>query len=181
MKRKYGNHASWKRIIRREYAQTYIDSPIFTGHVTLLKIIEVEEPLVVRYLGKEICIADKDYLWLQHFPANENFSVTTVFHPNGDIVQWYIDICFQIGVDDELSWMDDLYLDIVILPGGDVIHLDEDELEEARSIEAITNEQYQLAWNVFTRINRLIEDDNFPLFRAAYEHKRSLIQNLNKL
>jgi uncharacterized protein len=95
-------------------------------------------------------------LWLQHFPVNEHFSLSTVFIPKGEIVQWYIDICFEIGVINGVPWMDDLYLDIVILPEGDVIHLDKDELEEALSNGAITNEQYKLAWNVFTRINRLI-------------------------
>jgi uncharacterized protein len=180
MKRKYGNHATWKRIIEKEYAQTYIDSIIFTGHVTLLHIKEVVEPRFVRYREKEICIAAKGYLWLQHFPIDEHFSVSTVFNPKGEIVQWYIDICFEIGVNNGVPWMDDLYLDIVILPEGDVIHLDKDELEEALLSGEITKEQYKLAWNVFNRINRLIEEDKFSLLSVAHEHKRSLQQKLEK-
>ncbi|MGR3764256.1 DUF402 domain-containing protein [Rossellomorea sp. NS-SX7] len=181
MKRKYGNHATWKRIIKKEYAQTYIDSTSFKGHVTLLHILDVAEPLIVRYRGKEICLADKGYFWLQHFPVNENFSLTTVFNPHGDIVQWYIDICFEIGIDNEVPWMDDLYLDIVKLPEGEVIHLDEDELDEAFAIGDITIEQYTLAWKVFSEINRLIEDGTFCLFALSSEHKHSLQQKLKPI
>ncbi|WP_240620311.1 DUF402 domain-containing protein [Peribacillus acanthi] len=35
-------------------------------------------------------------MWLQQFPWGKNHSVTTMLDANGDIVQWYIDICFSM-------------------------------------------------------------------------------------
>ncbi|MCA1053729.1 DUF402 domain-containing protein [Rossellomorea aquimaris] len=178
MKRKYGNYPNWKRVLRREYAKTYIDQCSFKGYVTLLNMKEVAEPLMVNYGGKEICIADNGYSWLQHFPEHQSFSLSTIFNEHGEIMQWYIDICFEIGVEDGVPWMDDLYLDIVILPGGEVIHLDIDELEDALTDSIITEKQYELAWEEFNRINRLIDRGEFHLVKLAHVHKQMLEQIL---
>lgn len=99
-KRKYGNRADWKRVEKRKYAQTYLKIKEFKGHITLLNIVKVTEPLITRYGEKEICIVDNGYMWLQHFPLGKYHSVTTMFDDNGNVVQWYIDICLENGVED---------------------------------------------------------------------------------
>lgn len=53
----------------------------------------------------------------------------------------YIDICYEIGIE---NW-DDLFLDIVALPTGEVIQQDEDELEEALESGSIYHKMYDLA------------------------------------
>ena len=95
LKRKYGDRSEWKRVLKREYAQSYVDSTVFKGYITLLHTIKVIKPLTVIYGEEKICIVDNGYMWLQQFPLDENHSVTTMFDANGEIVQWYIDICLQ--------------------------------------------------------------------------------------
>ena len=76
------------------------------------------------------------------------------------LVQYYIDVTKRVKkIDDRgLPYFDDLYLDVVLLPNGEVYVLDEDELEDAYKIGDVTKEEYELAWNttkwIITRRNR---------------------------
>lgn len=158
LKRKYGDRTDWKRILKRKYAQTFLDTKEFKGYLTLLHIIKVTESLSIRYGKSEICIVDDDYMWLQQFPLEKKHSVTTMFDANGEIVQWYIDICLKNGLDRNIPWMDDLFLDIVLLPSGEVIQKDDDELEEAYLNGIIDKSLYNLAWDEANNLTRLINN-----------------------
>lgn len=180
MLRKYGNRSDWKRVIQREYTQQYIETKDFTGYITLLKLIKVTEPLWVQYGKKRICIVDNNYMWLQHFPVGKNYSVTTMFDANGEIVQWYIDICYKIGMENNIPWMDDLILDIVVLPAGEIIQLDEEELEEAFESGSITQEMYDLARREATKITKGIKEKQFILLDFSKSHKEMLERHLQE-
>ncbi|WP_313770624.1 DUF402 domain-containing protein [Bacillus sp. S/N-304-OC-R1] len=147
LKRKYGDRSEWKRILKRKYAQSFLDTKEFKGYITLLRTIKVTEPLTVSYGENEICIVDDGYMWLQQFPLEKKHSVTTMFDVKGNIVQWYIDICMENGLDRNIPWMDDLFLDIVLLPSGEVIQKDADELEGAFINGIIDESLYNLAWD----------------------------------
>jgi uncharacterized protein len=178
MKRKYGNRSDWKRVIKRKYSQSYLETNRFKGYITLLNIMEVTEPLWVRYGDKKVCIVDNGYMWLQQFPLDKHHSVTTMFDEKGDIVQWYIDICFKNSVEDRIPWMDDLYLDLVLLPTGEVIIKDTNELEEALEKGLIDKPLYDLAWNELNYLKRLVREDNFDLIKLSCLHKDSLLDQL---
>lgn len=181
LKRKYGDRSNWKRILEREYAQSYLETENFKGYITLLKIVKVAEPLYATYYGKSICIADDGYFWLQHFPNEKHHSVTTMFDAEGHIVQWYIDICAINGVTaDNVPWMDDLFLDIVVLPTGEVVQKDITELEEALLGDIIDKDLYNLAWEESARLNDFIENGNFTLLKLSEDHKEFLIKMLQK-
>lgn len=178
LKRKYGDRSDWKRVLKREYAQSYVDSKVIKGYITLLHIIKVTEPLTVSYGGEKICIVDNGYMWLQQFPLDEHHSVTTMFDANGEIVQWYIDICLQNGIENDISWMDDLYLDIVVLPSGKVIVKDADELEDALSKGIIDKYLYDIAWNEVNKLKSLINKGEFELLSLSVHHKDTLLNIL---
>lgn len=178
LKRKYGDRSDWKRVTERKYAQSYIDSTEFKGYLTLLNTVKVAEPISVRYGEKDVCIVDDGYLWLQQFPLKKNYSVTTMFDSNGNIVQWYIDICKENGFENNVPWMDDLFLDIVVLPSGEIIEKDADELEDAFSKGIINQGLYDLAWDEMRKIKGLIVGKNFELLRLSSNHKDILVKNL---
>ncbi|MFI8685760.1 DUF402 domain-containing protein [Rossellomorea sp. NPDC077527] len=178
LKRKYGNRADWKRVNQRKYAQTTLNTKEFHGYITLLNTMKVNEPLIARYGDKEICIVDNGYMWLQQFPVGKHHSVTTMFDANGEVVQWYIDICLENGVEDDVPWMDDLYLDVVVLPSGEVYLLDEDELEQAYTKGMISDNLYDLAMNESREIMKQIQNDEFMLLKLAPEHRRMLENEL---
>lgn len=153
-----------------------IDDGSFTGDVTLLTMNKVSEPAIFEYPNRKVCVVDDGYSWLQHFPENEHFSLTTVFDEMGNIVQWYIDICLANGNENGRPWMDDLFLDIVHLPSGDIIQKDAEELEAALSEGIITEELYRVAWDEANRITLLLEQDRFELIKKTKDHRLLLLE-----
>ena len=178
LKRKFGNRHDWQRITQRRYAQEFVDTDDFKGHITLIDMVKVMEPLTIWLGEKEICIVDDGYMWLQQFPVGINHMVTTIFDGEGNIVKWYIDICLEYGMEKGIPIIDDLFLDIVVLPTGDIYLLDEDELEEALATGVINQGLYDLAWAETKRLMKLIEKDQFDLFDLANLHKKTLEKSL---
>ncbi|GAM14878.1 DUF402 domain-containing protein [Mesobacillus selenatarsenatis] len=178
LKRKYGDRADWTRVVKREFIQDFFDEDGFKGHVTMLKVIKITEPLHAQYGDKKVCIIDEGYTWLQHFPKGARHSVTTMFNVAGEIVQWYIDICYQNGIDNDRPWMDDLFLDIIILPAGEVFHKDADELELALSCGVIDDELYYIAVSEADAIKKQIEGNQLNLLHLTKVHKECLEQRL---
>jgi hypothetical protein len=179
MKRKFSDRANWRRILKKNYACFPMDDPQFRGFVTLYRIQELRDPLWKEYNGRRMCLADKGYLWMQHFPKGEHFVVTTMFDPAGNVVQWYIDICKTQGLtDQQVPWFDDLYLDIVTLPTGEVLLLDEDELEEALDDGVITQKDSDLAQRTANRLLEWIRSKTFPYFDMSIRHRKLLLDKL---
>ncbi|MGD6795997.1 DUF402 domain-containing protein [Metabacillus indicus] len=178
LKRKYGDYRDWKRVIQKRFASAIICSKEFIGHVTLIEIVQVTEPLIKKYGETSVCIADNGCKWLQYFPKNKNFSLTVMFDSCGKVTQWYIDICKEIGAEKNVPWIDDLFIDIVVLPSGEVFQLDTDELEEALKQGVIDQQLYELAWYEAHRITKRIQNNEFPLLNLVNEHKFLLEQKL---
>lgn len=178
LKRKYGDRLDWKRISQRRFAQSFFDTKEFKGYITLLHTIFVTNPLFVNYGDKEVCIVDNGYMWLQQFPSDKNHSVTTMFDAEGNVVQWYIDICLCNGTENGRPWMDDLFLDIIMLPSGEIIIKDADELEEALSTGVINQQLYDLAWNETKNLKSLISTGEFDLVKLSSQHKDALTEFL---
>jgi predicted RNA-binding protein associated with RNAse of E/G family len=148
MKRKYIDKEDWPRILEKRFKYTYINNEEFNGYVSIVYIDKVKEPLNVNMNGKEFCLADEGYIWLQHVPLNSNYAVTTMYNSNKEVVQWYFDVTKGNGVSENgRVFFDDLYLDVVVTPASEVILFDEDELEEALESNIITKEDYDLAYN----------------------------------
>jgi predicted RNA-binding protein associated with RNAse of E/G family len=176
VKRKSADGSWVKRITARRFAVTALDTPDFTGCVTLLCIDDVREPLSVRCCGADVTIIDRGYSWLQHFPAGAAHTLTTMFDTQGRVVQWYIDVCKQHGIGaDGIPWYDDLYLDLVIDPSGKTELLDADELEEALRYGVISRQDYKLAWSEANRLVERIRTHSFPLLRLSEAHRSLLL------
>lgn len=128
-----------------------------------------------------MCIVDDGYMWLQKFPTEKNHSVTTMFDNKGNVVQWYIDICFKNREEGGFAWMDDLYLDIIVLPTGEVIQQDANELEEPLLNGSIDKELYDLAWKEANNLMGLINNGEFKLIDLSIEYRELLVHTLKRL
>ncbi|MCQ6560182.1 DUF402 domain-containing protein [Paenibacillus mendelii] len=176
MKRKFSDRANWRRILRKSYTCLTMDGDEFRGLVTLYRIHELREPLWKEYNGRRLCLADRGYLWMQHFPRGEHFVVTTMFDDKNRVVQWYIDICKTQGLtDQQVPWFDDLYLDVVVLPSGEVFLLDEDELEDAVRQGSISNKDAALARKTAGRLLSAIKSGRFRYFTLSLKHRKTLV------
>lgn len=175
MKRKRADRADWRRITQRRFAVTYLDGPEFTGYVALLWIDAVRAPMWDAFFGRGVTVADVGYSWLQHFPSDGHAIVTTMFDAGGNIIEWYVDIIADHGVgDDGVPWYDDLYLDVVALPTGEVAIVDGDELNAALRAGDIDENLHEMAWSEALQVREAIHLGQFDLFRLAPAHRALL-------
>lgn len=171
VKRKYSDRANWRRVTDKKYQVKILRDPDFQGYVVLYQMKQVRDPLFKEYDGKRYCVADAGYEWLQHFPKGAHYIMTSMYNNQGQVVQWYIDICKVQGVTDRgVPWFDDLYLDVVILPSGQLYLLDEEELEDALQRGFITQEDYDMAWSEANQLIDLYKAGNFPLLQLSDKH-----------
>ena len=148
MKRRYANK------VKGEYSQKRIDEEFFLGYVAFVKIKDVQNPLIVNDGEKDVCIKDNDYKWIEVYPDNEHYAVTIMFDNNDNLIQWYFDIAKEIGIENNIPYEDDLYVDIVITPNGRKEILDEEELMDALNKNEITQKDVELVYETV----KLIED-----------------------
>lgn len=132
MKRTYADRPNWSRVIEKRFNLDYIDDGEFRGFLSIIFIDKVREPLVLGESDNRLCIVDDGYIWIQYFPIELKYALTTMFNKEQEVVQWYFDICNGNKVNDiGIPYYDDLYLDVVVLPSGEIILLDENELNDA--------------------------------------------------
>ncbi len=139
VKRRNVNHTSIrKRVLGR-----------YPGHASLLGFLDGDAKLVVEAGGKDLCLIDKDYQWLNYIPDGENWRLTAFYDATGSTIEWYYDVTRRNFVNEHgAPCADDLYLDIVVLPDGTVETLDEDELSDALAKGVIGQNDFDLAWRV---------------------------------
>lgn len=175
-RRKYADRTRWVRVLERCFAVKRLETSDFSGFVTRLDILRVREPLFVTSVGKRLCIADAGYSWLQHFPDSgfsdrARYCVTTVLNPDGEVVHFYIDVADRLGVSEEgIPWWDDLYLDVLVVPGVGSEIVDEDDLEQGLSQGVITKEDAEGARAEADRLKNLIDHGELPLLDLAPKH-----------
>lgn len=180
MRTKRADRLDWRRVLARRFVVQRIDSADYHGYVTLLRLDEVSEPLYVNFGQQRVCIADRGYDWVQHFPDGAPYVLLAAFDGQGELVQWYIDVVAGIGIDEcGVPWYEDLYLDIVISPTGETLLLDVDELDEALRQGEVTQSQYDFAWRQVSVLLDALEDDLFPLLWLSDVHREQLAATIN--
>lgn len=169
MKRKYANRPGWNRIVEKSYKCIFVDDENFNGHIAQLSLTKVREPLWISYETKKLCIVDDHYVWLQFFPVDEKYMLTVTYDATGKLVQYYFDFVRKNGLTvDGIPYCEDLYLDIVVLPSGEIITLDEDELQNAFEQGMISREEYESAILTGDRLKEsILSGTNDLINRAA--------------
>ena len=135
------------------YRLLKIDEPFFKGYACFLKLKNVEKPLIVYNGNENICIKDNDFEWIEVYPTNENYAITIMYDNKGNLIEWYFDISKKIGIENGIPYEDDLYLDLVIMPNGERIVIDEEELLNAKENGDITQEDVKLAYAVLKKLD----------------------------
>ncbi|WP_410501367.1 DUF402 domain-containing protein [Exiguobacterium acetylicum] len=180
IKKRYADRLNWGRIKQRHYVQEQVENEVFQGQVTLLQLIEVVSPLDVLYGDETIRIADDGYVWVQQFPKDAHHAVTSMFDASGQLVQTYVDICLRTGIENGRVYWDDLFLDLIALPSGQVVLVDADELEAARKQDHVSHTEYTLAWTEAKRLQEQMKDRTFPLLAHAEVMKEQFEQQLKQ-
>lgn len=168
MKRKFADKENWIRVLKKRFKLTYIDNEDFKGYISAIYIDEVTDPLKKEVLGRQLLLADKGYLWMQQFPEGKNYALTTMVNDKKEIIQWYFDICREPRINRKgIPYFDDLYLDIVVLPRGELVILDGDELEEALKKGDVTEGEYKLAWAETKKLVKEINEGKSHILNSS--------------
>jgi len=141
----------------------------FSGYASAIFIEKVHDKLIRKVGNKEICLVDNGYSWIQRLPLKKNWAITTMFDDKGNIVEWYFDITKLNSIDEKgQPFYDDLYLDVVVLPSGEVVLLDEDELIDALERGVITQGDFELAYSIANNIMDGMAKDIIHLANMSY-------------
>ena len=144
--------------MNKNYIKTFnskiirVDDSDIKGYASFVEIEEVHRPFMVG----ETCLYNNGYSEIGFLPDGENWMLWAMYDDKDNIIEWYFDITKVNAVDEEgRPFCDDLYLDIVLLPSGETFILDEDELSEALISGAVTQNEYDMAYDT---LNRLAHD-----------------------
>lgn len=146
MKRRYANQAEG------EFIQKRIDEDYFKGYVCYIKIKGVKQPLIVNNGISDVCIKDENYEWFEVYPDDSKYAITIMFDSNGNLIEWYFDIAKNVGIENGVPFEDDLYLDMIILPSGEKLVLDENELLAAFNNGEITQDDVNIAYKTLNEL-----------------------------
>lgn len=141
----------------------YLD--IFEGYASMTKIDKAAARLAYNKDGKEICILDDGYVWIQVMPMGKQHSVILMMDENLNMVQWYFDISLENCLDEDgNAYIRDLYLDLILYPDGEMLALDEDELEDALAAGDISREEFDLAYSEIERLQIYLSENMQEFF-----------------
>lgn len=176
VKRRFADRRDWRRVLARRFSVHDVQSPEFTGVLTLLTIERVTEPLTMPLPSGPLTVAAPGYLWLQTFAPGAHHTVTTMFDAIGRPIQSYIDIIrgWERSPDGIPYW-DDLYLDLVVTPQSSPILLDEPELEAAERAGIIGPEERIRAWQEVETVRGLLREGRLPVLESAARLRDAVI------
>lgn len=149
MKKRFANSVNEEVF---DYNQIRVDEKFFKGYACILTFKEVKNPWIVENAGEQYCILNDKYKWLEIYPDDEKYAITAMFDENGNLIEWYFDMVKSIGVEENVPYIEDLYLDLIIRPDGKQIVLDADELLDALNENKITKEDYNMAYETMKKI-----------------------------
>jgi len=125
-------------------------------YISFKKIKKIDEPYFTEHDGVDVCLLADGYYIIEYIPIGENYTVRTFLDRDEEVIEWYIDVTRENGINqDGIPYYDDLYLDIIIFKEN-VELLDEDELKEAFDKGEITEDSFNLAYKVANELKRQI-------------------------
>lgn len=151
LKKRYADRHVGRKANKSKQKVMSVNEKYFTGDIYFYDFIEVKEKIVIPN-GK--CIMDNNYKWLEFYDYNSKVKLTAIYDENNEIIEWYFDIAREIGKEKDVPYEDDLYLDVVVTPTGEVILLDEEELKNALNRMEITNKEYE---DTYKEANQLMD------------------------
>lgn len=105
-----------------------------------------------------------DFAWgISYTFHKEGYKISRFYNCNDDLLYWYCDIIeVEYYLEEDKFILNDLLVDVKILPDGKINILDFDELSLALENDLITKTQLATAIQNFSKLVELINSNNFP-------------------
>ncbi len=151
LKKRYADKFVRNKVEKVNQKVMSIEEKNFSGDIYFYNFIDVKNKMIIPR-GK--CILDNNYKWLEFYDYNAKVKLTAIYDENCKIIEWYFDIAREINKENGIPYEDDLYLDVVVTPIGEIFLLDENELKDALDRLEITEAEYK---NAYEEANKLID------------------------
>ena len=145
LKKRYADQYVGRKAIKTDCRIISVQNENFNGDIYFYNFLEVQDKILIPN-GKTII--DNKYKWLEFYDYSSRVKLTAIYDEYNKIVEWYFDIAREIGKENKIPYEDDMYLDVVVTPEGDIILLDEDEFKEAYERKEMTKEEYDEAYKI---------------------------------
>lgn len=169
------------KILEQKFSFIKRQDDEFSGYIGYLNLDKVYKTKMMNIGNKNRCILKNGHSWLEWMETDKSYCVIAIFDENEKLIEYYIDIILNQGIDiDGIPYYDDLYLDVVVFPDNkSIIYLDEDELLEAFENGTITKAAYDNAYKVGAELidrykNNLEEEIEYT------KNMRKYFLNINK-
>jgi len=145
--------SDWDLVIIKRKSENY--------YLSIKKINEIDQPFVVDISGQSIVYIDNGYYIVEFTPLDQFYNARVFLDRNADVIGYYFDISCGNGVEENIPYYDDLYLDIIHCPADNDFTVidDEDELSDALNTGKITREEFDLARDVCSRLFEEIQEN----------------------
>lgn len=147
----FGHFTKRKEIVCSCAMRKVADEPL--AYTALINFLPGCKEYHFNVADQRIHLAGKGCKWLVYLPLDEHWSITTFYDTNNEIQEWYFDISKGNFIDEDgMPCIDDIFLDLAILPDGRTITVDADELQDALDKNEITVDDYDHAYRVHNEI-----------------------------
>jgi predicted RNA-binding protein associated with RNAse of E/G family len=121
----------------------------FEGYSAIIYFLAGSRELRVNDDGKELLLAGDGYKWLMYLPMNEPWCLTAFYDPDNELLEWYFDISKRNFLDENgTPCIDDIFLDLIIMPNGKAVTIDANELQDALDKSEISRKDFDHAYQV---------------------------------
>lgn len=162
-----------------DYVWTLEENAELNCYIALKQIKKIRKPIYRFCNGERFCVLDEGYTILEYTPLDKNYNVRTFINSDGQVMSYYFDIIKGSGIENDIPYYDDLFLDIIyeckpITKSCNFITLvDEHELSRALRDNVITQEEYEFAYeNAMQLMQELKQEINEFVNRADSDFLR---------
>lgn len=156
MRQKFIDSIYMREVLDKEW---YIEKDEkFNGYIALKYVKKISKPLTAFSNGGKYVGLDEGFSILEYVPLDRSYNCRAFFDERNRPLCFYFDINNGSGVENNIPWYDDLYLDVTmecpsITQSGYYIRLDDEkELKLAKKEGKISEETYNKAYDVATNL-----------------------------
>lgn len=177
MRQKFIDKIYMREVLDKEW---YLEkNEEINGYIALKYIKEIKKPLKTFCNGKKYVGLDKGYSILEYVPLDRKYNCRVFFDTLNRPLCFYFDINNGSGIENDIPWYDDLYLDVTmecptITECSYYIRLDDEpEFKMAKKEGKIDEETYNAGYQTATLLmedlraqnNDIVNRCQFDLYR----------------
>lgn len=134
--------SDWDLVLLKRKSENY--------YLCIKRINEIDQAFVVETSGQSIVYIDNGYYIVEFTPLDKFYNARVYLDKDANVIGYYFDMSRGNGVEENVPYYDDLYLDLIYCPNeDDLLSIeDEDELLDALNAGKITKKEYNLAKDV---------------------------------